>query len=64
MHIGVEQISVKCLQTSGDSLLQNAACHKSLGSHVLVKGSKEIEITGREIENCMDDGPQLSSNEP
>jgi len=42
-----EEIYVKCLQEEGDSLLYTCICYKFLASQVLLKGSKEMEISGQ-----------------
>jgi hypothetical protein len=45
----VEEIYVKCLQEEGDSLLHISICYKFFVSQVLLKGSKEKEISGLKI---------------
>jgi hypothetical protein len=47
----VRKISVKCLYLGGDGLLHIGVCSNSLGSQLLLKGFKDVEINGCKIKN-------------
>jgi len=49
LYSAVEDTGAKCLWPVGDNLLHVAVCCKALVGQVLHKGSREMEITGREI---------------
>ena len=46
MYRGVEEMCIKCQEAGSDSFLQVGVCCESLANQVLLKWSKEIQITG------------------
>jgi hypothetical protein len=51
LYLSLEEIGVQDLYVGGDSLLHVNVCYKSRTSQLFFKGSKQMEINGRGIEN-------------
>jgi len=46
LHSGIEDTGAKCVLAGIDSLLHSGIFCKSSANHLLLNGSKEVEITG------------------